>query len=288
MIGAGAVPLVAQYFQPTRVIYRNPPSDEHRQQHDLQHANSEERGTERVPFFVKVVPSEPGPEAKHREEQKEKTEGRLADYTEALFYATLLLGLATLGLAFVAYRQMREARTAIEAAVRSADTAEKALTDLEAPQVFIKFIKSGVFITGANPPGYGLDQLKYSFVNHGRTPAIILNYGEEISPLKHGAGFPRARDPAHHFTEQIGWGLVVPPGGESDEIELNLLPILMTPASIMYNDTTNRIFMRAAVRYADVFGGVYASGFLFMYDNRVSRWVLTNADQEYNYRRKEP
>ena len=94
---------------------------DYRGQGYLHQPNPEERGTEQVPPIVKVIPTKTTPEVEQREKIKEEHDKRLADYTEALFYATLFLGFATFGLAVVAFFQMRDARKSIAAAVKSAD-----------------------------------------------------------------------------------------------------------------------------------------------------------------------
>ena len=109
-------------------------------------SHEEQRGTEKSPLIVKVAPAqktdtERADETKERERMAEaernkikadsdivKYTGELASFTRYLFYATVALGIATIGLLVAAYFQSRDTKRAIIAAERSADAAKEAVT----------------------------------------------------------------------------------------------------------------------------------------------------------------
>jgi hypothetical protein len=143
MIGASAPALIAEYFQSAKSPHLAPPAalDQPRDQGYLQYSNSEERGTEQVPFIVKVIPSEPTPKQENREKEKANQDRRLADYTEFLFFATCFLGVATFGLAVAAFLQIRDTKKAIEVArisARAADRHSRTAIGVELPRFLVK------------------------------------------------------------------------------------------------------------------------------------------------------
>src|SRR4051794_7146122 len=70
-------------------------------------------------------------------------------------------------------------RTAADAAMRSAITAEKALIDLEAPFVVIEIIEALKFVRTIDERQKetwtrGITPIKFIFANYGRTPAELI------------------------------------------------------------------------------------------------------------------
>jgi hypothetical protein len=92
----------------------------------------EERGSEKAPIVVKVLPTEKTKDEFDREKAKEEADGRLieltgnlARYTKYLFWATGILAFMTGGLVTVGFFQVRDAKQAIGAAVKSANAAKQ-------------------------------------------------------------------------------------------------------------------------------------------------------------------
>ena len=95
---------------------------------------NELRGTDQSPLSVKVMPT-PKTDAERDEEAKERrekaeTDRKLADYTgelalftKGLFYATVVLGIGTIGLACFGFLQFRAMKASIAAAQTAADAA---------------------------------------------------------------------------------------------------------------------------------------------------------------------
>jgi hypothetical protein len=105
-----------------------PKSNQQNNQPNQQQVSPDQRGTHDMPFFVKQLSKEYTEEELHEIYKKAGLDamvanytGDLAFYTECLFAATLLLALLTGVLTFAAFRQMREGRDAINAAMDTAN-----------------------------------------------------------------------------------------------------------------------------------------------------------------------
>jgi hypothetical protein len=134
------------------------------------------------PLFVQVIPI-PKSAQEQAQEAKERDEKRSADrwlvrWTAALVAATLGLILATGVLGYFGYRQSKDMRESIAVAKRSADFAERALTDLERPWIFIFGAKVGTRDSETDEWF-----IEYSVANYGKMPAIIeqASIGIELS-----------------------------------------------------------------------------------------------------------
>lgn len=106
---------------------QQPPSNTPQQQ-----AAPDERGTDKSPIVVKVMPATKPKEELDSEKARQESDsqlveltGDLATYTKLLFFATGALVLATGFLVRVGYLQIGDARASIAAAVKSAAAAEK-------------------------------------------------------------------------------------------------------------------------------------------------------------------
>jgi hypothetical protein len=138
----------------------------------------QERGTEQSPVTVKVLKSEKSPDELKVEQEKQEADRQLvafteelAKYTQKLFIATSALAAITLGLFFVAFRQVSNARRAIKVAEDSAAVARKALTELERPYLFI-LDYNWLLIGEAKIEGH-ISGSRYFVANGGRLPAFI-------------------------------------------------------------------------------------------------------------------
>src|ERR1700676_3037752 len=143
-----------------------------------QNTTHQDRGTEKSPVVVKVLPTEKTQtelrndvEKQESDRQLVKLTGDLARYTELLFIATVVLAVATAGLVGFGYFQSRDAKRSIAAAETSARIAERALTELERPYLFI--LDYNWLLTEkakADGPKCGL---VYTVANGGKLPAFI-------------------------------------------------------------------------------------------------------------------
>lgn len=185
---------------------------------------------------------------------------------------TLLLFLTLLATAYAA-----------RGAARSARAAERALVDLERPQVVVDIKSSGLLACAGE---IGLDrEFRYVFVNYGRTVAYLtkvsLHY--PIVPLSE---MPAPLTPDdEHYMRGLPTGVVSAPGAPYEETE-NLFvaygPVLMKEKSIR----KHRLFFMGWVRYKDLFGASYVTGFCFVFDPIRGRFVRIG-DKPYNYFRQE-
>jgi hypothetical protein len=110
-----------------------------------QKANEEQRGTEQLPLIIKVVPTpkteensaneaadrERIAESERKKEQSDadivKYTAELARFTKGLFYATIILGGATIGLLVAAFVQSRDTKRAVAAVEQSAAAAKNSV-----------------------------------------------------------------------------------------------------------------------------------------------------------------
>jgi hypothetical protein len=94
----------------------------------------DQRGTEQSPFVIKVIPAPTSNAdvAKEERDRQEKAEtdrklaeytGELAFFTKGLFIATVVLGLATIGLLVAAFSQSRDMKESIAVAKKAAEAA---------------------------------------------------------------------------------------------------------------------------------------------------------------------
>jgi hypothetical protein len=118
---------------------QQPPSQASQQQ-----PIKEERGSEKSPVIVKVLPPEKSKDELDAEIAKQESDrqlvkltGDLAAYTRLLFVATGLLAVITAGLVIAGFLQVRDAKASIAAAVKSAGAAEKAAAAAESQTAII-------------------------------------------------------------------------------------------------------------------------------------------------------
>jgi hypothetical protein len=163
------------------------PIHAHSQSRDS-HVKPAKLGTEQSPVVVKILKSKELDEERARQlaeqaraeqaraEQEQRLidlTGDLARYTKWLFYSTALLTGVTAGLVIVGFFQVRDAKATIEAAKKSADVAERALTGLERPWLFIEKVR----IERRDPPPVPNSWfISFVWKNVGRAPAIVEDF----------------------------------------------------------------------------------------------------------------
>ena len=172
---------------------------------------------------------------------------------------------------------------AARGAGRAARAAERALVDLERPQVFVEVhsagmgVNRGVLIFSS--------EFKYRFVNYGRTVAQIIDLNLRY-PIEATTSMPPALSPDDPEGRRgLPAGVVSAPGAPYEETE-NLFvafggPLLETDGLIK-----NRLFFMGCVRYRDIFGAVNVVGFCFVFDPAHQLFVRIG-DAPYNYIKQE-
>jgi len=238
-------------------------------------------------------PSTQTSNASHNESEPHKslwertTEDPTAFFTAWVAVFTCVLASSTIGLWVVTWRssvrQSNDMQASIEAAKRSADIAERALTELEAPIVGIKIVEAGLNWDRTKRT-FTVGTLKYKFVNYGRTAATIFEICDDMRSVKIGEGFPlplkSLRGPP------LPYGVFVPPNGETEPFNF---PIWAPMLGLAEPPDATRVivpFFLGTVRYGDIFGNLYTMGFCFMFDDVGNRFIEAGGP-EHSYCRKE-
>lgn len=191
---------------------------------------------------------------------------------------TFTLWRSTLKLWETGEKQIAVADKAANAAKQSADVAKQALYGTEAPFIFI-------IITRADgkpvisPRGVESPEDVYTFHNYGRSPAII----REIYIARIASDVIPSPCPFPPLQTNLFQSEIVGPG---DFSEPKPLPQI---ASFLPNDGKSHpgaaVVVCGQVRYADVFGNQYLSGFCYAFNSYFNRFhAIGGANQ--NYRRK--
>ena len=206
----------------------------------------------------------------------------IAAFTYILYRATSALGEA-------GDKQIAVAQAAANAANRSAEVAERALIQLEAPILFITIEDDAIIVNRLPQMSLAAGVLKYRFANYGRTPTCLTTLTDNIIGIEVGKGFPPPLDAFSKGRQNLGWGVVVHPNGKSVELQINLMPLRMdeTGAEWFFFPEKYRIFLQIRATYSDIFYASYTTGFLFMYDTHSERFILTSAGHDHNYRRRD-
>jgi hypothetical protein len=188
-------------------------------------------------------------------------------------FATIGIAIFTLVLALVTGRQAKLTKQSVR-------VAERTLTELESPFVFIKINVPGLEIKGPNLT-FGI--LQYSVANYGRTPATILEHFERVDSVEIGKGYPPKLDASKERGSLLPYGVIAPPNGQCADF-----PFVPIGQFITENPRTPKssIFFLGFVRYRDIFRNRFVLGFCFEFDRQGSRWILTGGN-EYNYCRRE-
>ena len=178
-------------------------------------------------------------------------------------------------------------RQAIETA-RSASATEKsveALTTIESPYLSTCDLTAQIVYVDIPTKPFDRPYVFYRFKNDGRTPAVLIE-------VQHGIHCYRRNDlPTKPDYSQMAildqGGVVVPPNGISD-----LRWMCAAPAN--FAETTNfaqiivgdvALYFYGLVRYRDLFGRIYRTGFCWHYQHPTSMGVA--GGEAYNYRRTE-
>ena len=202
---------------------------------------------------------------------------RLISPHESLIVLSSFLGLAILLLAGSTVLLWRMTR-------RSVHIAEQALIELERPFLHIAVTKPGLLITpgrsALSSSGRGVFEI--SVFNLGRTPATLTHLEYNLVLVDRGS----IADPID--PQRIG-GCELPAGTIS---ALNHPYIANTEMRRLFDkeaqirDGSLSVWLLGFVRYHDIFGNHYISGFAKIFD-RTGKSFVARGDGEYNYTRNE-
>jgi hypothetical protein len=240
----------------------------------------------------------------------------IALFTAVLAIATIRLWNYTADLAKFAEEQSRDMKASVAASEkaakaaessaaagqRAAEISERALTELEAPFVFVEIIEKGLKPSMYFPGGkldvsaakecLSASEIKYRFVNYGRTPARIVAVADNFAPMEKGSGAPPPIDVATQLTTEMPWGVVIPPNrGFSDIFTVKTLPqTLEDKQDLFYNPDRAAMFFLVVIRYADIFENRFLVGNCFLFDkDRAPEggWILAKYGHPHSYRLRE-
>jgi hypothetical protein len=242
---------------------------------------TDRRGTIDSPLVVELY-SPPKSNAETSEEATEKYGKAATDWW--IIYLTAGLVAATIlqfgALSYQAYWLRRTVRVA-----------ERSLTEVERPYVFVFNVH---FMAGdvLNPPElYPMPSILYTVANYGKTPAIIENV--------ESAARIQVFVPNDLMEENVGMSLVVSPIMQSGEVRSDLIKdtrasfdpargvreIALKPdgayAVPQFRNDEN-IFFRIVVRYRGAFTGRHESAFCWRYDTDDQAFIQ-HGGEEYNY-----
>jgi hypothetical protein len=168
------------------------------------------------------------------------------------------------------------------AARRSADAAEQAITHLERPFVYVEVRSRGCYTSGEGylvPDG----DLIFECINLGRTPADLLDLRDDIVEVGLN-DWPEPIVPTNN-PRTLPPGTVAAPGGIPHQFSINLAQRI-GPKTTGKNGIDTNLFLIGYIRYGDVFGKRYVTGFCAMHDPVSWNYVL-RGDDRYNYTRQE-
>ena len=202
----------------------------------------------------------------------------------ALFTLTLTLSTITLWLA----------------TKRSANIAERALTELERPFLGVEVLQSGLSFTETGAVTSPVSEFKYQFINYGRTPARLtelvetwpivnrINESEDGTKYRYTSVLPDPIDPTRQPGRTLPYGVVVSsdkpyPFSANAMVVIDVQNLAVRP---WFHGEGNDLYFCGYVRYIDIFNKRYILGFCAMYDFLSGRFVLMG-DDRYNYNREE-
>jgi hypothetical protein len=171
---------------------------------------------------------------------------------------------------------------------RSAGTAERALTELEAPFIVVQINDPGILFP--NVQDVSFSELKFCFANYGRTPANILEFTENITTIDVGTSLPAPIDPLTERGSLMPYGVVaLPNGGATQEFKTPVVVDFFENGEddgFLHAPVTKSAYFRGYVRYSNIFGNTYVVGFQFRFDITGGRWLLMG-NEKHNYCRRE-
>jgi len=186
-------------------------------------------------------------------------------------------------------RSVKDANISAIAALRSADTAERALTTLERPFVYCSITKPGIktgvfnFADGSSRLDISRNDLEISVYNFGRTPARLTRIFWQISLCNHG-GICVPINPVKEGGRELPVGTVCTTTELFVETENLRTWFAGDDHAIASNQKA--VWVAGFVRYNDIFGKHHINGFALVFDTVSERFIRRGGPQ-YNYEREE-
>lgn len=170
-----------------------------------------------------------------------------------------------------------------DATKRTAETAERALTDLEAPFIVVRITNNGLHRTGMGMIYGGQVSINYQFSNYGRSPAMLLECVDDLISVPIGDDLPSNRNPIAQRSAPLPYGNVAAPNGnDTPEFSYRFQPDIQGA----HNLRANLVYFVRVIRYATIFNVSYTQGFCFLFDDQTGGWV-TAGDENWSYCRQD-
>jgi hypothetical protein len=160
--------------------------------------------------------------------------------------------------------------------------AERALTELERPFVYVEVLTPGLVISGVNAGFAG--SLQAICANYGRTPADLWELEDQIVFLPKG-GFPEPMVPKANPPRQMPPGAISAPA-KPYPFDINLRGWLNMDQLAELGQGRGSVFLIGYVRYLDIFNRRHITGFCAYFDP-VSQRFVARGDERYSYTRDE-
>jgi hypothetical protein len=215
------------------------------------------------------------------------TDDAVAFTTLCLVGVTGVLALSTVGLWIVTgstgRRQSRDMQ-------KSISIAERSLTDLERPFLYVTAPTTGVTFPTLNQMTFG-EGMESHFTNHGRTPANLINLIQRVIIVPVESGTPRLPppiDPQVDILEIFPEGTVIAQGG-TREFTADIMSGGGGDAGPLFAEFLSgsaRVFFYGYMRYEDIFGNRYLNGFCMILERERNIFIRIGG-MEYNYMSKE-
>jgi hypothetical protein len=172
---------------------------------------------------------------------------------------------------------------------RQADIAERALVDVERPFIFAEVTHPGFEIRKSDPimgyPALSLQRFELRLFNLGRTPASLTRLKYTVFAIPHGAT-PPFLDPRVVGGRELPVGTVATEGRPFTE-GTNMFVFLKkeTDREAVANDRSAP-WLVGFVRYDDLLGGHYITGFSQVYDPLAQRFIQWEIEHTITSARK--
>jgi hypothetical protein len=257
---------------------------------------NDQRGTDQVPFIVKVLPTEQpkdesDKEERDRQEKQEKAKTdeklasetqRLADYTRGLaWFTALLFGVAVVQAAFFLWQLLEMKRTGRDSTAVANATVTYANAIIQAQRAYVKMSHQS---PGIIPDDSGRFQISVGIKNYGLTPAKVTDVLLSPLVLKSDENLP------------------IPPSYDRQDGPIPKA-FLFTNEEFFYardytitreqmasvKDSTAKLYLIGYVDYIDQFNQRHRSGYARVYDPPIVQNNLSLVlKDEYNYDRPRP
>jgi hypothetical protein len=170
--------------------------------------------------------------------------------------------------------------------LRSAKTAERALTELESPIVGLQISQPGFVSIWRGGEKYKIERkwngLTFNFINYGRTAAILLGLSDKLQVCRAGEA-PTLEWPERE--KPYPYGVLVGPDKPSADSFRVFDDFFKSDTFEAIERNEVDVFLVGRLRYRDIFGAVFEMGFCSVF-NRATSGFMMEGDEKYNYCRK--